>query len=331
MVIGKAIYSILTAADLSGEATVHPEVAPESTLFPFVVYSIQNIQPSDQKTSTSTLDDSTLEVYIMSQDYGECMTVSEECRAALDRNGGSFNGVQVQSIQFETGEITYNEPQQCYYVEQIYSVRTLRTGTAPQVTLLPLNASSITIQETDGSPQFGCSSLKFPAGTLTIDTTAGTGLGVANYVPVWEYARFTVSSIYLAGGAQAIDFTSQTAAALPFNEEGTSSGSNISVNAGGRVFSAVDGWHRFTCTLDMSSDSQHHSFRFYLSVEGSERGPQSGGTIPGQHQVLEHPAVLTTVLFLEANQRVAVNVYDASNHSGAVYCESGYLEVERMA
>ena len=120
METGKAIYNILSTADLSGGATVHPELAPEGTAFPFVVYSIQNIRPSDVKGSTSSLDESTLEVYTMSHDYGQCMTVAAEVRTALDRNAGTFSDVEVQSINFDTGEISYNEPQECFFVEQIY-------------------------------------------------------------------------------------------------------------------------------------------------------------------------------------------------------------------
>ena len=331
METGKAIYNILANASLSGGATVHPEIAPESTDFPFVVYSIQNIQPTDQKDSTSTMDDSTLELYVMAADYGQCMTVGEECRNALDRNAGTFSGVAVQSVKFETAEIAYNEPQECYYIEQIYSVRILRTGTAPAASLLPLSASSITIQETDGTPQGGCSVLKFPAGSLTIDQSGGAGAGIANYVPVWEYASFSPSTTYLQNGAQQIDFTSTTAAVLPFNEEGTSTGSNINANAGGRIQSAVAGWHRFTCTLDMTSDTQHHSYRFFIAVEGTKRTEENGAIIPGQHSVDEQPAQLVSVIYLTANQRASVNIYDASNHSGSVYCKSARLEVERLA
>ena len=331
METGKAIYSILTGASLSGGATVHPEVAPPNTDFPFVVYSIQNIQPTNQKDSTSTMDDSTLEVYTMSQNYGQCMTVAAECRAALDRNAGTFGGVEVQSIQFETGEIAYDSAQECYYVEQSYSVRVLRVGSAPAATLLPLNASSLQIQETDGTPQAYCTTLKFPAGTLTIDQSGGEGAGVANYVPVWEYSIFTPSATYLEGGAQERDFTSQTPTSLPFNEQGQATGTNITANSGGLIVSSVDGWHRFTCTLNMTADTIHHSFRFYFLVETSKQGPEGGASIKGQHGVTDQPGQLSAVIYLTAGQRVSVMIYDASTHSGSVLCKSGVLEVERIA
>lgn len=331
METGKAIYSILTGASLSGGATVHPEVAPESTEFPFVVYSIQNIQPTNQKDSTSTMDDSTLEVYTMSQNYGQCMTVSAECRTALDRNAGTFGGVEVQSIQFETGEIAYNEAQECYYVEQIYSVRVLRVGSAPAATLIPLNASSLLIKETDASPSAYCTELKFPAGTLTIDQSGGEGAGVANYAPVWEYSSFTPDPSKLQGGASALDFSSQTPQQLPFEVEQQTTGTHITANPGGMIISSVDGWHRFTCFINFASDNHGHSPHFYFLIETSKQIGEAGAMIPAQHQVDHQPSQLTRLLYLQANQRVAVMAYDESNKSGSIYVESAYMEVERVA
>jgi hypothetical protein len=331
METGKAIYSILTGASLSGGATVHPEVAPESTDFPFVVYSIQNIQPTNQKDSTSTMDDSTLEVYIMSQNYGQCMTVGAECRTALDRNAGTFNGVEVQSIQFETAEIAYNEAQECYYIEQIYSVRILRVGSAPAATLLPLNASSLQIKETDGTPQAYCTTLKFPAGTLTIDQSGGAGAGIANYAPVWEYSSFSPDPTKLQGGAAALDFSSQTPQQLPFSVSQQTTGTHITANTGGMISSSVDGWHRFTCFINFTSDTHGHSPHFYFLIDTSKQIGEAGAMIPAQHQVDHQPAQLMRVLYLEAGQRVAVMAYDESNKSGSIYVETAYLEVERIA
>jgi hypothetical protein len=331
METGKAIYSILTDADLTGGATVHPEVAPENAAFPFVVYSIQNIAPSNQKQTTSTLDESTLEVYVMSNNYGQCMDVAAECRAELDRNAGSFNGVEVQSIQFDTAEISYSEPQECYYVEQIYTVRVLRTGQAPASTLLPLNAASITIQEVDSSPQFGCSVLKFPNGTLTIDQSGGAGSGVANYTPVWEVASFRPDTTHMQGGASQIDFSSQSAQALPFDFDLDSSGSGISHNAGGRILVTVDGWYRFTCSVIFDSDTQHHSPRMHYTIEGQQTLGSAGGSIIAQHQVNNQPINLSRMLYVTAGQRVSVVAYDESDKTQAMYVSEAVLDVERMA
>lgn len=331
METGKAIYKILTDADLSGGATVYPEIAPENTGFPFVVYSIQNITASNQKQSTSTLDESTLEVYIMSNNYSQCMTVAAECRTELDRNAGNFNGVEVQSIQFDTAEISYNEPQECYYVEQIYTVRVLRVGQAPAATLLPLNASSITIQELDGSPQYGCSVLKFPNGTLTIDQSGGAGAGVANYAPVWEVASFRPDTTYMQGGAQQIDFSSQTAQTLPFTFDLDSSGSGINNNAGGSIVVSVSGWYRFTCSVIFTSDTHGHSPHFHFLREGQQTLGEAGAMIPAQHDVDHQPGNLSRVLYVTNLQRITVKAYDESNKTGSIYVSEAVLDVERLS
>ena len=331
METGKAIYKILQDADLSGGATVHPEIAPENTAFPFVVYSILNIAPSHQKDSTSTLDESTLELYIMSNNYSQCMDVAAECRAELDRRSGSFSNVQVQSVQFDTAEIAYNEPQECYYVEQIYSVRVLRTGQAPASTLLPLNAASITIQEQDNSQQFGCSTLKFPNGTLTIDQSGGAGSGVASYAPVWEYAGFRPDTTYMQGGAQQIDFSSQTEQTLPFDFELDSSGSGITASSAGMITVSVSGWYRFTASVIFSSDTHGHAPHFYFTREGQQMLGEAGAMIPAQHEVDHQPGNLSRVLYVTDLQRIAVKAYDESNKTGAIYVSEAVLDVERLA
>lgn len=331
METGKAIYNILSTAELSGGATVHPELAPEGTDFPFVVYSIQNIRPSDVKGSTSALDESTLEVYVMSNNYGQCMTVAAECRTALDRNAGTFSDVEVQSINFDTAEVSYNEPQECYFVEQIYSVRILRTGQANAATLLPLNAASLQIQEEDASPQAYCTRLIFPNGTLSIDSSGGPGAGIANYTPVYEVSSFRPDATYLQGGGQQIDFSSSTPQGLPFDVEISSSGTGIHANAGGAVYADAAGYYRCTAFVSFTTDQQGHAPHFYLMVETRKEAGEAGGLIPTQHSVDHQPNQLSRVLYLEANERVVIMAYDESDKTGAVYVESALLEVERMA
>ncbi len=332
METGKAIYSILSDASLTGAATVHPEIAPESTDFPFVVYSIQNIEPSHQKESTSTMDDSTLEVYAMSQSYSECMDLATECRAALDRNAGTFAGVEVQSIEFETAEIAYNQVQECYMVEQTYSVRILRVGSAPAAALLPLNASSVFIKETDGTPSAQCSELKFPAGTLTIDTSAGAGLGVANYAPVWEYSRFNANPVQLEDATQTrVDFTSQTPQNLEFTRTTITTGTNITTNAGGMISSSVAGYYRLNAELTFSTDSTGHSMRFYFMVHTSKQEGEGVANIKGVNTSTKQAARLNVIVYLQQGERVSVWAYDDTNSAFAVYVSSAWIDVERLS
>jgi len=324
MEIGKAIYSILTSAGISEELTVYPEVAPADAAFPFVVYSIQNIQPSDTKASTSTLDECTLELYCMSASYSECMDISSGCRSALDRVGGTFSGVGIQSIQFDTAEIRFNEPQECYEVEQIYTVRMLLEGNAPSVDLLPLSASTITIQEVDGAPSGAASTLKLPNGSLTLSS------GIATYSPVVEIASFYMSSAYYIGGASAIDVSGSTPVLLPTHEELQTVGSAISVTATGVVQITVAGYYRLSASVTFNSDVHGMSPHFYFSVEGRQIAGEAGSMIPATHDVDHQPANLSRIVEINANERVSIRAYDESSKTGAIYVSSCYLDIEKI-
>jgi hypothetical protein len=325
MEIGKAIYNILTSAGISEELTVHPEVAPVDSAFPVVVYSIQNIQPSDTKNSTSTLDECTLELYCMSASYPQCMDISSACRNALDRVGGTFSGVGIQSIQFETAEIRFNEPQECYEVEQIYSVRMLLEGSAPSVDLLPLSASTITIQEVDGTPSGAASTLQLPNGTLSLSA------GVANYSPVYEIGSFYMSSIYYTGGTSAIDVSSSTPVLLPVHEELQTVGSSIASTATGVVLISAAGYYRLSASVTFDSDVHGMCPHFYFQIESRQIAGEAGAMIPATHGVDHQPANLTRIVEVNQNERVSIRAYDESNKSGSIYVSSCYLDIEKLA
>lgn len=325
MEIGKAIYSILTSAGISEQLTVHPEVAPVDASFPFVVYSIQNISPSDTKASTSTLDECTLELYCMSASYPECMDISSACRSALDRVGGTFSGVGIQSIQFDTAEIRFNEPQECYEVEQIYTVRMLLEGNAPSVDLLPLSASTITIQELDGTPSGAASTLKLPNGSLTLST------GVATYSPVYEIGSFYMSSEYYAGGSSAIDVSSSTPVLLPTHEELHTVGSGIASTATGVITISTAGYYRISASVTFNSDVHGMCPHFYFQVEGRTIAGEAGAMIPAQHDVDHQPGNLSRIVEINDNERVSIRAYDESSKTGSIYVSSCYLDIEKIA
>lgn len=319
METGKAIYNILSNADLSGGATVHPELAPEGTAFPFVVYSIQNIRPSDVKGSTSSLDESTLEVYTMSNDYGQCMTVAAEVRTALDRNAGTFSDVEVQSINFDTGEISYNEPQECFFVEQIYSVRILRVGQAPAADLLPLNSSSLQIQEADASPQAYCTRLIFPNGSLSIDSSGGAGSGIATYAPVYEWKELRPDTTWMQGGGQQIDFSSSSWQTLPFDYSLYSSGTGISTTAAGQIMVPEDGPYRITVNVIFATDTSGH--RMQARIFNEDRAfPMFA---EGMGLCFSYAGLM------ESGRRIYLQIRNAGSGS-TIYAESAHMTVERM-
>ena len=80
MEIGKAIYSILSInPNISGlvGTRIFPNVAPQTTTLPFIIYDVTGVQPNDTKDGAS--------------------------RVAMDRiPEGTYGSEQIQSSQFQS-------------------------------------------------------------------------------------------------------------------------------------------------------------------------------------------------------------------------------------
>ena len=103
MLIGKAIYNILANdSDVSAlvSTRIFPNVAAQKTAFPFIVYQTTGVDPNDTKDGVSTLDGNSLMVLCYSETYTEVADLAQLARIALDRKSGTYNGVEVQTIQF---------------------------------------------------------------------------------------------------------------------------------------------------------------------------------------------------------------------------------------
>lgn len=126
---GKAIYSILTAdsdvnAIVSGR--VYPQIAAQGAAFPFVVYVINDLTPSDTKSGVSTLDEVRYEVLAIAETYAEAADLNEKIRTALDRYTGTVSGVVVDSIQFTELETDYDAAAEVYIANSEYIIRVKR-------------------------------------------------------------------------------------------------------------------------------------------------------------------------------------------------------------
>lgn len=126
---GKAIYSILTAdsdvnAIVSGR--VYPQIAAQGAAFPFVVYVINDLTPSDTKSGVSTLDEVRYEVLAIAETYAEAADLNEKIRTALDRYTGTISGVVVDSIQFTELETDYDDAAEVYIANSEYIIRVKR-------------------------------------------------------------------------------------------------------------------------------------------------------------------------------------------------------------
>lgn len=175
METGKAIYKLLKDSTEVGAICadrIYPELAQQDVDTPFIVYTVTDTTPSGTKNATSKLDTSRVELYCVSDDYEQAMSLGIAVRDALDRQSGTINAVQVQSVDFDTADVQFDPEQRVYVLEQTYDVRIQRTGQAVSYSLSPAN--SITIEEVDGSPTGLANKLVFSNGTVTIDGNTAT-------------------------------------------------------------------------------------------------------------------------------------------------------------
>ena len=130
MTVGKAIFYLLNnysnLTDIVG-TRIYPEVAEQDGASPFVVYTIISNSPSDTHSGPSQLDVAQVDVVAYSTSYAECIDIGVHVRAALDRVTGTYNGVNVQSCQYTTELIDFDDYRRSYVITQSYDVRISRT------------------------------------------------------------------------------------------------------------------------------------------------------------------------------------------------------------
>jgi|TARA_R100001163_G_scaffold1123_1_gene1660 hypothetical protein len=106
MEIGKAIYNILNGDNavrtLVG-TRIFPNVAPQTTQFPFIIYDVNGVTPNDTKDGVSTLDTNSVMISCYSETYSQASDLAKKIRIAMDRiNEGTYNDEQIQSSQFQS-------------------------------------------------------------------------------------------------------------------------------------------------------------------------------------------------------------------------------------
>jgi hypothetical protein len=137
MIAGKAIYYLLTndgpISAIVG-TRVFPEIADQEQTKPYVVYSIRSNDPSDVQAAPSALDTASVEVNCYALSYTAAIDLSDAVRTCLDRRSGTYSGVNVQSIQYITEVMDFEEPQRLYRVMSDYEVRIDRSNYTLPVT-----------------------------------------------------------------------------------------------------------------------------------------------------------------------------------------------------
>jgi len=131
MTVGKAIYYLLSnytdLTDIVG-TRIFPEVAEQDSELPFVIYTVVSNEPSDTHEGPSKLDIAQVDVVMYNTDYSELVDMGVYVRAALDRVTGTYNGVGVQSVQYTSEIIDFEDYSRAYVLTQSYDVRINRDG-----------------------------------------------------------------------------------------------------------------------------------------------------------------------------------------------------------
>lgn len=106
MEIGKAIFNILVNdSDVLAlvETRIFPNVAPQTTEFPFIIYDVTGVQPNDTKDGPSTLDTNDVMISCYSETYSEASDLAKKIRIAMDRiTEAEYATIKIQSSQFQS-------------------------------------------------------------------------------------------------------------------------------------------------------------------------------------------------------------------------------------
>jgi hypothetical protein len=129
---GKAIYSLLSASQTLTaivSTRIFPDMATQTAVYPFIVYSIDGTQPTDTKDGASILDVVDLVILVFANTYSQAQEVAGIVRTTLDRSRGDEEDEEntIDSIRFSTQQSAQmNIDKHVYIVEQHYDVREKR-------------------------------------------------------------------------------------------------------------------------------------------------------------------------------------------------------------
>ena len=129
MNVGKAIYYILSNAtsvtDICG-TRIFPEVAEQEAARPFVVYQITSVSPDDTNDGPAVIDEVSIDCNCIAETYNQAADLASVVRAALDRVRGTYNGVNIESIQFTNLDTAVDDDPRRYAQYLTFIVRVFR-------------------------------------------------------------------------------------------------------------------------------------------------------------------------------------------------------------
>lgn len=129
MKVGLAVYELLNDETTAG-TRVFPELAPEGTVMPYIVYSVVSNQPSDAKDGTP-IDEAQVEIYSVADSYSAANLLADAVRAQIDRKSttvtdASVGTIDVQSVVYTNEIIEVSQDRKTYIAVQDYTFRIKR-------------------------------------------------------------------------------------------------------------------------------------------------------------------------------------------------------------
>jgi hypothetical protein len=126
--IGAAIYDILrndSGVAALVAARIYPEIAPQNVAYPFVLYMVDEVNPTLVKDGVSSLDVIQVVITCFSQSYDTTHSIASAVRSALDGlAAGTYQGNSIQSCRFQAQNMVRMELEKhVYIVEQIFQLR----------------------------------------------------------------------------------------------------------------------------------------------------------------------------------------------------------------
>lgn len=126
--VGAAIYDILSNDAGVGaliSTRIYPDIAPQNVAYPFVIYTIDQADPSDTKDGAAPIYLLSFSVQIYSESYDTTNAIANAIRSALgSKTAGTYGGLSIQSIRFAGQQSTsMNVDRHIYIIEQTYNAR----------------------------------------------------------------------------------------------------------------------------------------------------------------------------------------------------------------
>ena len=284
---GSAIYTILTGdqtlVDLVS-SRIYPEAAPENVVSPFVVYSVQSVDPIRVKNSTSTMDTANFEVFTSAVDYATAMEINDAIRTAMERRSGNFQGVAIDSIEFIDENVEIEIESREYLSELRFRIRIARAGAVvSSSTIVPLG---INVRETNDATSDFVKTVVFPDTALDVTNDVATvtfSTGGGGDTVTMVRANMTASNVLFGS----------TVTTIPLGEIGIQTGSGASVSLGALTVGTA-GTASISIHLIFGADTNHQLPHVRL-FKGDRQLMECTGYITGQHGD-DHTSVSGTIM-----------------------------------